>query len=191
MALTPETVRRLLSEREPHALPVEDRLIAAVLVPMIWHGEEPHLLFTQRTETVRHHQGQISFPGGHRDPEDTDLIHTALREAHEELGLPPSDVEVLGRLSDYLTRTSIHHLTPVVGHVLRVPERWVLQEDEVAEAFEVPLADLLDPSIEGEYEWTWEGRQGTTPAFRWQGRVIWGATAEMLVDFLALVRGRA
>ncbi|MBN1476893.1 CoA pyrophosphatase [Candidatus Sumerlaeota bacterium] len=190
MALTPETIRRLLSEREPRTLSAEDRLVAAVLVPMIWHGEEPHLLFTQRTETVRHHQGQISFPGGHRDPGDPDLIHTALREAHEELGLPPSDVEVLGRLSDYLTRTSIHHLTPIVGHVHRVPGRWVLQEDEVAEAFEVPLTDLLDPSIEGIYEWTWEGRRGTTPAFRWQGRLIWGATAEMLVDFLGLLRGR-
>lgn len=162
--------------------------MAAVLIPFVWEGDEPHIIFTKRTETVEHHRGQISFPGGHHDAEDLDLRTTALREAEEEIGLSPSQVDVVGQLSDYLTRTSIHHVTPFVGVVTDKPSQWEPHEHEVAEVLEVPLSDLLSPGVAGIYEWNRGEVTVTTPAYFWRDRTIWGATAEILVDLLTILR---
>lgn len=117
---------------------------AAVLVPIVMRAEGATVLLTQRTATLSSHAGQVAFPGGRRDPEDPDPAGTAMREAQEEVGLDPSLVEVIGHLPEYLTGTG-YRVTPVVALV--VPDfTLTLQTVEVAEAFEVPLAFLMNPA---------------------------------------------
>lgn len=125
-----------------------DPVHAAVLVPIVMRPE-PAVLLTQRTATLRKHPGQISFPGGRCEPDDPDPVATALREAQEEVGLPPERVQVLGQMPRYTTGTGFI-VTPVVGLIAPQPHETpmlALQPDphEVAEAFEVPLSFLMDP----------------------------------------------
>ncbi len=151
---------------------------AAVLAPVIRREDSLNLLLTVRADHLRSHKGQISFPGGGRDPGDVDAIGTALREAHEEIGLSPQSVEVLGYLDDYPTLTK-YMVTPVVGLIDGAPELTV-DTNEVAEAFEVPLAFVLDPAS---YEKKILSREGLNVPFfelNWQQYRIWGATAGML-----------
>ncbi len=153
---------------------------AAVLVPVIAHPEALSVLFTRRTVHLRAHSGQISFPGGRAEPGDATPEHTALREAEEEIGLAPSRVELLGRLSDYLTRTGFR-VTPVIG-LIRPPLELVPDAREVDEVFEVPLAFLLDPANHRRATREINGRSVGYYEIEHQGRVIWGATAGMLVN---------
>ncbi len=151
---------------------------AAVLAPVIRRKDSLNLLLTVRADHLRSHKGQISFPGGGRDPDDVDATGTALREAQEEIGLNPRRVEVLGYLDDYPTLTK-YMVTPVVGLIDGAPELTV-DTNEVAEAFEVPLAFVLDPAS---YEKKILSREGLNVPFfelNWQQYRIWGATAGML-----------
>lgn len=151
---------------------------AAVLAPVIRRRDSLNLLLTVRADHLRSHKGQISFPGGGRDPEDADAIATALREAHEEIGLAPQRVEVLGYLDDYPTLTK-YMVTPVVGVIDGEPELKV-DANEVAEVFEVPLSFVLDPAS---YERKILSREGLNVPFfelNWKQYRIWGATAGML-----------
>lgn len=151
---------------------------AAVLAPVIRRRDSLNLLLTVRADHLRSHKGQISFPGGGRDPDDADAIATALREAHEEVGLAPRRVEVLGYLDDYPTLTK-YMVTPVVGVIDGEPELTV-DANEVAEVFEVPLSFVLDPAS---YERKILSRDGLNVPFfelNWKQYRIWGATAGML-----------
>lgn len=148
---------------------------ASVLVPLIL-GETPSILFTRRTEHLSRHAGQISFPGGRNDPGET-AEQAALRETHEEIGLHPSAVRTVGRLSPYVT-VSQFQVTPVIG-LVQPGFSLALQADEVAEAFEVPLAYLLDRRHYHDYVIS-TPQHRTSRAITWQDRVIWGATAGML-----------
>lgn len=164
---------------------------AAVLVPVINRGGEPTVMFTQRTPHLKDHAGQISFPGGRKEPEDVDAAHTALRETEEETGLPRDRIEVLGRIPDYTTGTGFI-VTPVVGWV-ESPAAYAPDPFEVAEVFEVPLGFLLDPRNHRQETALFKGRMRTYYAMPWQGRYIWGATAGMLVSFyrvIAAAQGR-
>ena len=156
---------------------------AAVLIPLFKREEEYHLLFTRRTQEVEHHKGQISFPGGARHPEDGSLKTTALRESWEEIALHPDVVEVLGELDDLVTGTNFL-VTPFVA---TIPYPYPLQPNpvEVEEIIEVPLAALLDERNLRE-----EPGPGGEPAYFYDygGRVIWGATARILKQFLDLFR---
>ena len=116
---------------------------ASVLIPIVVHADAACVLLTERTAHLHDHAGQISFPGGRVEKGDADAIATALREAHEEIGLPPADVDVIGTLPEYLTATA-YRVTPVIGLVER-PFTPVLDAFEVSEVFEVPLAFLMDP----------------------------------------------
>jgi 8-oxo-dGTP pyrophosphatase MutT (NUDIX family) len=123
---------------------------AAVLIPLVWHDDEWHLLFTRRTDRVESHKGQVSFPGGACDEGETTPEETALREADEEIGLNPTDVRVLGRLSNLITITYFR-VTPVVG-VVKWPAVFRVGEHEVARIFTIPLEWLANPSNRWQFE---------------------------------------
>ena len=150
---------------------------AAVLFPIVSHPL-PTVLLTQRTSHLRDHAGQISFPGGRVEAEDVSPVATALRETEEEIGLQRSHVEVLGFLPEYRTGTGFR-VTPVVGLVIP-PFTLRLDSFEVAEAFEVPLAFLLDPGKHERHSLFLRGAQRQYFAMPWEGRFIWGATAGMI-----------
>jgi len=190
---TTETVRRRFRARPPtggrvrgdHDLnpgfdATEPTRDAAVLVPLIDRPGGPTVMLNLRAPDLADHAGQIGFPGGRREPEDTCPEDNALREAREEVGLDPARVEVLGRLDTYVSRTGFR-ITPVVGIVR--PFRPRLQKSEVAEVFEVPLALFLDPAADEIRSVTLEGGVRRFHAFEaGNGRTVWGVTAGILVN---------
>lgn len=156
---------------------------AAVLVPIVAHDTGPTVLLTERTSHLHDHAGQIAFPGGRRDAGDADDVATALREAHEEIGLEPHAVDVLAQLPIYLTGTG-YSVRPVVG-LVRPGLELRLDSFEVAHAFEVPLAFLMDPRYHQRRRFMIGDIERTFYAMPYQiegGRefFIWGATAAML-----------
>jgi len=160
---------------------------ASVLVPLINHPEGVSVLFTQRTSHLTDHGGQISFPGGRAEPQDAGPVATALRETREEIGLPAERVRIIGTLPIYRTVTR-YEITPVVGFV-EPPLPLALDEFEVAEVFEVPLAYFLDPAHHESHTYEYLGTSRTYFAMPYQGRFIWGATAGMLMNLYRLLRG--
>jgi 8-oxo-dGTP pyrophosphatase MutT (NUDIX family) len=146
------------------------------------------LVLTRRTDEVDSHRGQISFPGGSTDPGE-DAAATALREAHEELGVDPARVEVLGQLSPLYIPPSGFCVYPVVAYAAERPE-FVPNAAEVAEVLEVSLAHLLDPATRGEEIWPIRGADVRVPFYRVGHHKVWGATAMMLCELLALLHMR-
>lgn len=136
-------IRSALAERTPRGVDGLDFPRAAVLIPVLARPDGPAILFTQRTETVHDHKGQISFPGGRAEKGES-ARENALRESFEEVGLAPVSVEIAGTLDDQLA-VSRYLVTPLVGLIANPPAAWVPQASEVAVPFEVPLARLLDP----------------------------------------------
>lgn len=179
-----QSLRAALAAHRPTRVSVPGARAAAVLVPVV-AGDEPTLLFTLRTETVRSHKGQISFPGGSIDPTDASAEAAALREAQEEIGLDPGDVEVLGELDTTPTFVSGFVITPFVGLLTAVPHL-TPNPDEVAEVLEVPLADLND-EIRAEPGFAHAGRTYPTEAWIWRDYVIWGVTARLIRLFLGVL----
>jgi len=151
---------------------------AAVLVPVVVHGDNLTVLFTVRTEHLSSHAGQISFPGGKIDEEDTDALATALREAEEEIGLDRSYVEPLGYLDSYRTGTG-YRVIPVVA-LVRLGFSLTLNPGEVADVFEVPLAFLMNTDNHRRHTREWRGRDRHFYAMPFGERYIWGATAGMI-----------
>jgi 8-oxo-dGTP pyrophosphatase MutT (NUDIX family) len=152
---------------------------AGVLVALVNRAQGPHVVFTQRTDHLSDHAGQISFPGGRAEEHDADIIHTALRESEEEIGLAPERVEVLGTLPDYFTITG-YRVTPVVGWI-DADVSFTPDPFEVAEVFEVPLAFFLDAANHQRHSLMRDGQERFFYAMPYNGRYIWGATAGMLV----------
>lgn len=152
---------------------------SAVLIPIIQRGNDLTVLLTRRSETLRSHQGQISFPGGRQDPEDPCLRDTALREAEEEIGLPASVVDVIGYLDDYPTLTGFR-VTPVVGFISAPPALWRPSVAEVAEIFELPLMRALDPATYRQKTLMRDGLRLPFFEFDHGGHRVWGATAGIL-----------
>jgi 8-oxo-dGTP pyrophosphatase MutT (NUDIX family) len=170
---------RVFVEREPSA--------AAVLVPLVERPQGLQVLLTRRTDHLRDHAGQVSFPGGRSEPEDDGPAGTALREAEEEVGLDPRQVQLIGEMPVYTTVTSFV-VTPVVA-LIRPPFELKLDSFEVAEAFEVPLAFLMDPANHHRHRFSFDGGERQFLSMPWQGVAadgtpreyfIWGATAAML-----------
>jgi 8-oxo-dGTP pyrophosphatase MutT (NUDIX family) len=162
---------------------------ASVLVPLVVRASGVHVLLTQRTAHLTDHAGQISFPGGRVEQDDSDAVATALRESEEEIGLPPGVVDVLGRLPEYRTVTG-YRVTPVVALIER-PFTLRLDAFEVSEAFEVPLAFLMDPANHERRLYRYADIARTFYAMPWQAArryFIWGATAAMLRNFYHFLR---
>ncbi len=158
---------------------------AAVLVLLTTGEDGVEVAFTQRTSRVEHHKGEVSFPGGARDPEDADHIATALRETHEEIGIPAASVRVLGQLPPAVTRSNFL-MHPVVGALVG-PALYTPNPFEVAEVFTVPLRALLDPATRREEAQTRNGVAIANVAYYHNGHRIWGATARVLTGFLDIV----
>ncbi len=164
-----------------------DPRVASVLIALVVREGGLTVLLTQRADHLSNHAGQISFPGGHREPEDANATATALREAQEEVGLDAKHVEVLGELPEYLTGTGFR-VTPVVA-LVHPPIELHADALEVADIFEVPLAFLMNPANHQVRVFRWEGgeRRFFAMPFSPAGNVapyfIWGATAGMLRNF--------
>jgi 8-oxo-dGTP pyrophosphatase MutT (NUDIX family) len=163
---------------------------ASVLVPIVTRASGPQVLLTRRTEHLRDHAGQISFPGGRQEEHDADVIATALRETEEEVGLARSYVDVIGTLPPYATVTGFV-VTPVVA-LVQPPFDLALDSFEVAEAFEVPLAFLMDPANHHRHQMETPAGPRSFYSMPWEGLApdgqprhyfIWGATAAMLRNF--------
>lgn len=167
--------------------PGQGRTPAAVLVPLRPAGAELQVLMTRRTESLRHHAGQVSFPGGRLEPADAGPLAAALRESHEEVGLAPAQVRPLGFLDPFETITG-YHVWPVVAEVL---PGFVARPDptEVAEVFEVPLGFLLDPGNCRRVTVEYAGRERHYFEFRYRSHRIWGATAAVLVNLRQRLAG--
>jgi 8-oxo-dGTP pyrophosphatase MutT (NUDIX family) len=161
---------------------------AAVLVPLVLRGDGLNVLLTQRTAHLSDHAGQISFPGGRVEAADASREDTALRETEEEIGLPRTRIEVLGRLPDYEIPSGFR-ITPVVGWA-EPPFELVPDPFEVASVFEAPLDYFLDPANYQRREYRFRGRHRHYMAIPYEGRYIWGATAGMLYS-LARMLGAA
>jgi 8-oxo-dGTP pyrophosphatase MutT (NUDIX family) len=172
--------RRLAAVARPGVPGGPSHRRAGVLVPLFVRDRALWIVFTRRTETVEHHRGQISFPGGAEEPGDDDLSRTALRETEEELGVRASDVVLLGRLSPMVTVTDFY----VEPYVAALPQPYVFTpaENEIAEVVEAPVAALRDPAIlETRFL---PGRDEPVLFYRHGNHVIWGATARMLAELL-------
>lgn len=158
---------------------VDGRPPSAVLAPVYDDRDEAVLILTRRAWHLRSHTGEVSFPGGRFEAHDPDLRATALRETHEEIGLAPSLVDVVGRLPQLTTVSSPAAIVPYVGVLDRQP---TLQPDpgEVDAVLHVPISELLDPGIYREEIWTRDGVEFEVTFFELEGDTLWGATARML-----------
>lgn len=183
-----EALQRRLEQATPRQLrlPGMELREASVLLPLYFSLGQPHILFTRRPETLRSHAGQISFPGGSRDPDDATPLHAALRETHEELGVPPEQVRVLGTLDEIPTVTGFR-IQPFVG-VVAESSRFAPSPEEVSELLVVPWRHLTDPAnVRTERKVFW-GKELDTYFFQWRDHVIWGATAHILQNLLHLAK---
>ena len=157
----------------------EDLIPAAVLFPIVLRESGPSVLLTQRTAHLREHPGQISFPGGRVEPEDSSPAHTALRETEEEIGLASAHIEIVGYLPEYRTITGFR-VMPVVG-LVRPPFELRPDPSEVAEVFEVPLAFLMDSANHQQHSVHYRGELRHYYAMPYGNYFIWGATAGIIV----------
>lgn len=181
-----DTVRRalrevLLSSEQASAIEVRASVQAAVLVPLYVKRGALHAVFTERHHDLPRHAGEISFPGGRRDPEDADLIVTALRETHEEVGLPPESVDVLGALEPIPTVVTGYAIYPFVG-IVPGSFRWTPSDSEVAAVIDLPL-----PAVAAGYGRRRLVRRGAaihTDTYVVDDHMIWGATARIVSDLL-------
>jgi 8-oxo-dGTP pyrophosphatase MutT (NUDIX family) len=157
---------------------------AAVLMPIFELDDELHVVYIRRSDHVESHRGQVAFPGGRVDPTDESLLHTALREAQEEVGIDPASVEVLGAIEGSIARTSEIHVTPFVGVI---PAATGLRADprEVAAIFFVPMSALEDSSYRGTYRFRRQsGEISEHPAIFYNDQVIWGLTLRFTEEVL-------
>jgi len=172
----------LLDARPLVTLP-PDTAAAAVLVPIVAADDEARLIFTKRSDTLSRHAGEISFPGGLAEPRE-DMAAAALRETEEELGLPPSAVEVLGALPPVHTRVTGILIVPFVGYLTQDP-RFTPNVAEIADILEFSVADLA--SVQAQREFQHEGRSFQTFVYELAGNLIWGATARILSSLIGLL----
>jgi len=178
----------LLAPEVAAELEMRSTIAAAVLVPLFMRDGSLHAVFTERRHDLPRHAGEISFPGGRRDPEDASLVLTALREAQEEIGLDPNAVEILGALQPTPTIATGYAIYPFVG-VISPDQTWTLSEREVAAVIELSLSDVAAGYARRRL--TRRGVVIRTDTYAVDGHVIWGATARIVADLLARIDDRA
>jgi 8-oxo-dGTP pyrophosphatase MutT (NUDIX family) len=172
-----QQIEKILREREKKKVSAENLKVSAVLIPLFYDQGQYHVLFTERSDEVNSHKGQVCFPGGTQEPSDSSLLQTALREIEEEISLKANDVEILGELDDSVTLTSNYVISPFVAFI---PHPYPFKADvrEIKGIFSVPLSFLMDEA----------NFKQDSYAYEYEGHVIWGATARILRQFIDLVR---
>jgi 8-oxo-dGTP pyrophosphatase MutT (NUDIX family) len=188
----PGIIKEILEGRTAEPIRNEEShcIQAAVLIPLFNENGEYKILFTKRTDTVENHKGQISFPGGTVEKGDSTLLETALREAHEEIGLLQRDVEILGQIDDATTVVSNFIVHPFVG-LIPYPYHFRINSVEVERLIQVPFNIFLsdDPKYKRNSA-QFEGITYSTPAYLYHGDLIWGATARILENFMGILKGK-
>lgn len=184
-------MKRELEKRQKVRIRDEHRVNAAVLVPLFVKNGQYHLLFIQRTDKVRDHKGQISFPGGAYEKIDGNLQKTALREAQEEIGLESRRVKILGQLDDMATAGTRFIISPFVG-TIPYPYDFKVDHFETEEILEVPLADLLDKNNCEEGTALVDDKQVASYFYHCHGgRTVWGATARIVKQLIEILQNMA
>ncbi len=178
-----QRLKQALSQRQKSHIVDASRVSSAVLIPIYYKQGDYYILVTKRTETVKDHKGQISFPGGAYEEQDGTLVNTAVRECTEEIGLAAEAIELLGELDDFLTTTSSYIISPFVA-AISWPYPFKVDPIEVEEIIEVPISALLDKDCLRQETDTLDGQVITAYFYDYQGKVIWGATARILNQFL-------
>ena len=185
----PNGQRRMAPSHRPdpefYALGSQDCRRAAVLFLLYPHLGELHTVLIVRPRTLPDHPGQVAFPGGARDEKET-VVQTALREAHEELGIEPAQVTPIGRLTHIYIPPSRFCIQIVVGYTSSRPN-WRPAPYEVDEVIETPIAHFLDPANQASEEWVVDGRPRLVPYFRLGQHKVWGATAMVIAEFVTLL----
>jgi len=178
-----QRLRLALAQRQKQHIVNSNLVRSAVLLPIYYKQGQYYLLFTKRTQEVKNHKSQISFPGGAYQEEDVMLVNTALRECAEEIGLMAGDVEVLGELDDFVTQVSSYIISPFVA-IIPWPYKFKVNRKEIEEIIEVPISALLDMGRLRLETRIIDDEEVTSFFYPYQGRVIWGATARILNQFL-------
>lgn len=184
-ATTSDAVRRVLSQSYKSTIVDSSLVPAGVMLLLYKKNEEYHVLLNKRTDKVEHHKGEISFPGGRMEDEDADLVKTALRETHEEMGILPKHVELLGELDDIATNTGFL-MSTFVGSI-PYPYDFKPNSSEVAEVVEVPVSDLMDDEKTRDEIRIINGELINAPTYAHNGHLIHGATARILKRFVKLL----
>ena len=175
-----EQIKEILRHRKKEKITGENLKASAVLIPLFYNKGQYHVLFTERSDEVVFHKGQVCFPGGTREPSDSSLLQTALREAEEEIGLEAKDIEILGELDDILTFVTNYVISPFVGF-LPYPHSLKTNGREVKGAFSVPLSFLMDEA----------NFKQDSYAYEYEGHIIWGATARIVRQFIDLLKSES
>ncbi len=175
-----QRIKKILRNREKKKIIDENLKASAVLMPIFCSDGQYHVLFTERSDEVVFHKGQVCFPGGTQEPSDSSLLQTAIREAGEEIGLEARDIEILGELDDMLTFVTNYVISPFVAFI---PHTHSLKTNgrEVKGAFSVPLSFLMDEA----------NFKSDTYSYEYEGHVIWGATARILRQFIELLKSES
>jgi 8-oxo-dGTP pyrophosphatase MutT (NUDIX family) len=172
-------LKNCLADRDKICITDPDLISSAVILPIFVKDGQYHILFIKRTETVKDHKGQISFPGGHYENRDVSRLNTALRECEEEIGVPRSKINILGELDECATVTTGYALSTFVG-LIPYPFDFKIDPNEIDKIIEVPISTLLI-----EQNRTWKSRTGSFE-YQYNGETIWGATAKILTQFLEI-----
>jgi len=181
-----QRLRHLLSRRQKQHIVDASLVRSGVIIPIYYKQGQCYLLFTKRTQQVKDHKGQISFPGGAYHEGDGTLVNTALRECAEEIGLKPSDVEILGELDDFVTQVSSYIISPFIA-TIPWPYQFKMNREEIEEIIEVPISALLDMSPLPQETRIIDGEEVTSFFYPYQGNVIWGATGRILNQLLDIL----
>jgi len=175
-----QQIKRVLRKREKKKITGENLKASAVLIPIFYNQGQYHVLFTERSDEVIFHKGQVCFPGGTQEPSDSSLLQTALRESEEEIGLEAKDVEILGELDDITTFVTNYVISPFVAFI-PAPRSLKTNGREVKGAFSVPLSFLMDEA----------NFKQDSYAYEYEGHTIWGATARILRQFIDLLKSES
>ena len=179
---TPAMLKQVLAERVKVDITDSELMPAAVLIVLYAKSGSYHVLLNKRSELVEYHKGEISFPGGARDPEDQDIVDTALRETEEEMGVSRGDITILGQLDDIITRTNFG-VRVYVG-TIPYPYPFNPSANEIAEVLEIPISVLQDPTNLLQDARLVDGELSITISYACDGHVVFGATATILEQFL-------
>ena len=178
-----QKLRQALSSRLKKPITDPGRILSAVLVPLYYKEGQYHILLIKRTEKVTKHRGEISFPGGGCEKSDKTRLDTALRESAEEIGLMADDVEVLGELDDVVSVKTNYIISPFVGFI-PWPYQFRVDGYETEAIIEVPIPVLLENNYS--HQELRDGKPVTSYFYNYEGRIIWGATARILNEFLEI-----